>query len=113
MRIDLIRLAVHNVNATTIALPTRDAGGEMLVRIRYTRVVFLFVFVLLGVGSGITALPESLDELVAFLVVRELFEGGAFFVRDDPNYVLIEPFLVHLAEFLLERLFLFGPLFFG
>src|SRR6516164_4475463 len=105
MGFDLIGRAVHDVHAPAVRLPSRDAGGEVLVRIGNAPVVLFLKFVFDGVGSGIPALPEGLDELVALFVIRELLEGGAFFVGDDPADVLVEPLFVRARYFLLEALF--------
>ena len=86
----------------------------MLVGVRDAPVVLFLVFVLFGIRRGVAALPESFNEVVAFFVVRELLEGGSFLVGDDPDYVLVQPLLVSLAEFDLElRFLLFLLLFVG
>jgi len=85
MRLDLVRRTKNDVSATAIGLPSRDAGGEMLVRIRNTPIVFFFEFVLDGIGGGVATQPEALDEVVALLVVGKLLESVALFVCDDPG----------------------------
>jgi len=59
--------------------------------------VFFLEFVFDGVRSGIAALPEGFDELVAFFVVGEKFEGLLLFVGDDPADVFVKPLLICLA----------------
>src|ERR1700680_3569269 len=102
MGIDFIGLAEDDVHASAIGFPPRDACREVLVGVGDSLVVLFLIFVLFGVGRGIAALPEGLDKVVAFLVVRELPESCAFLVGDDPDYVLVQPFLVGLAQFLFE-----------
>ena len=89
MRIDFVRRTVHDVDATAIGLPARNAGGEMLVGIGNTPVMFFLVFVLFRVRSGIAALPESFDKVIALFIVGKLFEGGSFLVGNDPDHVLV------------------------
>jgi len=74
--------------------------------------VLFFELVLFGVGRGIAALPEGLDELVALLVVRELHEGGFLFVGDNPAHVLVQPLPICLAQLNLEGFGVSLPLFF-
>src|SRR5271170_3942466 len=78
----------------------------MLVGICDPPVMLFFVFVLFRVGSGVAALPESFNEVVALFVVGKLFEGGPFLVGDNPDHVLVQPFLVSLAELNVQRPFL-------
>src|SRR5439155_23266248 len=112
MRLDLIRRAKGNVHAAAVGLPSGDAGGEMLVGISDAAVVLFFVFVLFGVGGGIAAQPELLDELVALFVVGELHEGRALFIGDDVAHVLVEPLLVSLLQLTMQRLFIGAALLF-
>src|SRR5262249_3756344 len=110
MRVSGIRWTIHDVHASTIGLPPRNAGCEVLIRVSDSPVVLFLVLVFRGVGGGIATEPELFDELVFFLVVGELLEGRSFFVGDDPADVLIHPlvidFLLLLQGFSL-RLFLF------
>src|SRR5579864_1296506 len=100
MRFHFIGLAVHDVDAAAVGLPAGDACGEVLVGVRDALVVLFFVFVLFGVRRGIATLPEGLDEVVALLVVGELFESSALFVGNDVDHVLIEPLFVGPLDFL-------------
>src|SRR5208282_830700 len=84
----------------------------VLVGIGNAPVMLFFKLVLFGVGRGIAALPESLDELVALFVVRELHEGGFLFVGDNPAHVLVQPLPISLAQLNLERLGVRLPLLF-
>jgi hypothetical protein len=70
MGVNLIRRSKHDVHAAAIRLPTRHAGGKMLVGISDAAIVLFLELVFFGVGCGIAALPEGLNELVAFFVVR-------------------------------------------
>src|SRR6267154_4008971 len=106
MRFDFVGRAVHDVDPATVGFPTRNSRREMLVGISDAPVVLFLVLVLFGIRRGIAALPESLNKIVAFFVVRQLLEGGPFLVGDDPDYVLIQPLLVDLGEFDFERSFL-------
>src|SRR5579862_3516378 len=102
MRIDLIRRPIHYVHSAAIGFPAGDAGGEVLVGIGHTAIMLFFEFVLDRIRSGIAALPEGFDELVALFVVRKQLESFLLFVSDDPAHVLVKPLLVSLAHFLLE-----------
>ena len=113
MGLDLVGRPKHDVHPAAVGLPTRDAGRVVLVGICDTPVVLFFKLVLFGVRRGIAALPESFNELVALFVVRELHEGGFFFVGDNPAHVLVQPLLIRLAQLNLERLGVGLPLFFG
>src|SRR5208283_5634657 len=68
MVIDLVRRAVHDVNAATVRSPPRNAGGEVFVGVSNAPVMLFFVFILRSVGRGIAAQPELLDERVALFV---------------------------------------------
>ena len=106
MRLDLVGLAVHDVDAAPVRFPARNAGGEMLIGVGNSLVVLFFVFVLFRVRSGIATLPESLDERIALFVVAQLLKRRLLFVGDDPDYVLIEPLLVSPFDFFPVVLFL-------
>jgi len=69
----------------------------MLVGVGDALVVLFFVFVLFRVGSRIATLPESLDEVVALLVVGKLLEGCPLFISNDVDDILIQPLSVGLA----------------
>src|ERR1700678_3556373 len=106
MRLNLVGLAVHDVDPAPVRPPARNAGGEMLVGIGNALVVLFFVFVLFCVWRGIATLPESLNERIALFVVAELLKGLLLFVSDDPDYVLIKPLLVSPFDFFPIVLFL-------
>jgi hypothetical protein len=101
MGLNLVRRTELDIHLAAVALPPWDARGEVFVGIFDAAVMLFLEFVFFGIGSGIAALPEGFDELVTLLVVGELFERLPLFVRDDVNDVLVEPFLVGLAEFLI------------
>src|SRR3954463_8340265 len=97
MRFDFIGLAEHDVDTAAIGLPSRYSGGKVLVGVGDALVVLFFVFVLFGVGRGIATLPECFNEVVAFLIVGELLEGGTLFVSDDVGHVFVEPLAIRFA----------------
>ena len=97
MRINLIRLAIDDVDAAAIGSPAGNARREVLVGVSDALVVLFLVFVLFGVRRGIAALPEGFNEVVALLVVGELLERRALFVGDDPDDVLFQPLLISFA----------------
>src|ERR1700724_3306650 len=99
MRIILIGRAVHDVNPAAVGLPARDSRSVMFVGVGDAAGVFFLVLVLFGIRSGVAALPESFDKVVALFVVRELLEGRSFLVSNDPDDVFVEPLLVDLAQF--------------
>ena len=68
MRFDFVGRAVRDVDAAAIGLPAGDAGSVMLVGVSDAAVVLFLELVLYGVGSGIAAQPELLDELLALFV---------------------------------------------
>src|SRR5579863_3812445 len=108
MRINLVRRAIHNVDATAVCFPSGDSSGEMFVGVFDAAVMLFFKFVFFGIGRRVAALPKGLDELVALLIVGKLFESLAFFVGNNVDHVFVEPLLVSRSEFLLEG---FGVLF--
>ena len=81
----------------------------MLVGIGDAAVVFFFIGIIHRIGIGIAALPELLDEVLAFLVGLQLQESFALGVRDDIGHVLAQPLLVGRGKFL-QDLFLAGLL---
>ena len=85
----------------------------MFVGIRDAPVVLFLELVLDGVGSGVAAEPELLDELFAFLVGGELFEGFALFIGDDVGDIRVEPLLPGRLEFFFERGLFLAALPFG
>ena len=85
----------------------------MFVGIFDTAVVLFLEFVLNRVRCRITTLPEAFNELIALLVIRELLEGCALLVRNNPAHIFVQPFLVRLAQLLLQRLRVLTFLLFG
>src|SRR5207244_11575788 len=110
MRLNLLRRPVDYIDSAAVAFPAGDASGEVFVGVGDAAVVFFFELVFYGVRGGVTPLPESFDEVIALLVIRELLEGGALFVRNDVGYVFIKTFFETAADFLLEALLVFLPL---
>src|ERR1039458_2205504 len=113
MRFHLVGRTIHDVDAAPVTLPARNSRRKRLIVIRDAAVMFFLVLVLFGVGRGVAALPEGFNKVLAFFVVRELFEGCSFLVGDDPDYVFVQPLLVRLAELDVQRSLLLFLLFFG
>src|SRR5262252_6599220 len=86
-----IRRPIPDVKAATICFPTRNSSGKALVRVHDPAVMLVFEFVLDCVGSGVSTLPESFDEIVALFVVAQCLESAAFWVVDYVSRVLVEP----------------------
>ncbi len=100
MRIDRIRRAESNVDVPAIGLPSRLARRVMVVGILNAPVVLFAEFVVGGVGIGVAAQPELLDERLALLIVAQVLEGLPFFVGNDVGHILVEPGLVGALQFL-------------
>src|SRR5690349_12754355 len=105
MRFHLVSGTVHDVNAAAVGLPSGNSGGKMLVGVGYAPVKLVLVRVVHAVRSGVAALPELLDKLIALFVVAQFQKSFALLVGNDPAYVLVEPFLVGLAQLDVQRLF--------
>src|SRR6202162_1984111 len=103
VRLDLVCRAMNDVDAAAVRLPSGDARSEVLVGISDAAVVLFLEFILDGVGSGVAAQPELLDELLALLVGAELEEGLPLFVGDDVQDVFLEPLLIRGVQ-LFEKL---------
>src|SRR5271165_1692904 len=112
MRVHLIGRAPHDVHAAAIGLPTRNAGGIMLVGVCDATVVLFFKVVIREVGITAPPKPELLDSLLALFVGIKLKEGFPLLWRNDIDDVLIQPLLV-LAVELFQRLACFGFLSFS
>ena len=82
----------------------------MLVGIGDAAVVLFLIGIIDRIGIGIAALPELLDEVLAFLVRLQPQESLALGVRDDIGDVLAEPLFVGRGKFLQDLLLagLFG-----
>ena len=104
MGFDFVRRPVHDVDASTVGAPSRPASREVLVGVGNAPVMLFLELVLFGVRSGIAPLPELLDKCIALFVIRQRFEGGQLFRRDDPTHVFVEPLLVRGTQFDLELL---------
>ena len=104
VRVVFVRGTVHDVNPPAITLPTGNAGSVVLVGVSDAAVIFLFELVLRTARAGVPPLPESLDELLALFIGRELFEGRPLFVRYDVGDFFGDPLLVGGLHFLLDRL---------
>src|SRR5262245_10225057 len=102
MGFTFIRLPVHDPDAATISLPTRDARTEVFIRVGDTLVVLLFVLVFIRIRIRIAPAPELLDKAFSFVVVGQLLKGFPLFVRDDVSNVFIEPVFVCLFQLRLK-----------
>ena len=91
---DLVRRPVRDVDAAAIRLPSGDTGSVVLVGVSDAAVVLFLELVLDGIGRGIAAQPELLDELLALFVGLQPLEGLALFIGDDVDDVLVQPLLV-------------------
>src|SRR3954462_879988 len=98
MTFDFIRLAVDDVDAAAVGLPAGNAGGVVLVRVGDAFVVFLAIFIFIGVRIRIAPAPEFFDEPFAFFVGFEFLERLPLFIGDDVGDVLVEPVLVGLLQ---------------
>src|SRR5581483_10186552 len=107
MRIDLIRRTIDDINAATVGHPAGLACREVLVGVLDPAIVLVLEFVVFAVRIGIAALPEGLDELVALFIIRELHEGFALVVGNDPAHVFVQPLAVLSSQFALQRLGIF------
>src|SRR5262249_18268118 len=101
--LDLDRRAEHDVDATAVRLPSRDAARELVVRVGDAPVMLLAGVVALPVCRA--SHPELLDERVSLLRSAELRKDGPLVIRDDVGDVLVRPLLVVLvAQLVLARL---------
>jgi hypothetical protein len=62
VRFRLVGLAVHDPDSAAVRLPARYARGKVLVGIGDSFVVFLAVFVFVGVRIGIATAPKLFDD---------------------------------------------------
>src|SRR5262249_36304779 len=104
VRFDLIGLAEHDVDAPAVGLPPGDAAGEMFVGVGDALVILFAVFVDVGVGVRVAAVPEPFDELLAFVVGLERVEDLALLIGDDPANVFVLPASVNAIDLLLLTL---------
>ena len=94
MRFDFVRRPVHDVDAAAVGLPAGDARSVMLVGVRDAPVVLFLELVFFGVGRGIAAQPELLDELLALFVGAQALERCPLLVGDDVGDVFVQPLLI-------------------
>ena len=83
MLISFIGRTVLDIDHAAVRLPARNARSKILVGVGDAAVMLFAVFVFFGVGSGIAAQPELLDELLALLIGLKLLECLFLFVADD------------------------------
>src|SRR5262249_62095746 len=95
VRFDLVRLAIHYVDAPAVGLPPGYARRVMFVRILLALVVLIFVFILRCIGIRVPSLPEDLYELITFLVGSQRIESTALILSDDVWHILFYPPLVY------------------
>ena len=104
---DLIGLSPDDVDPSAIGAPSGNTRSEPLVGVRDAAIVLFLELVLDRVRSGVAALPERLDELLALLVRLQLQESGALFIADDVGDFFLQPLLVGGIELFLELLQVF------
>ena len=90
----LVRLAVHDPDAAAVGLPAGNARREMFVRVSDTFVIFLAIFVFVGVRVRIATPPEFFDKPFALFVGFQLFESFPLFVGDDVGDVFFQPVFI-------------------
>src|SRR5207245_5353198 len=109
MGLNLIRRSEGDVHVPAISLPPVNACCKMLVGIGDPAVVFFLEFVVFTVRIRITTLPEGLDKLFALFFVRELHKSLALIITDNPAHIFIQPLLVLVIQFSMERLGILFP----
>ncbi len=110
-----IGLAEGDIHVAAIRLPARLAGGEMLVGVGDAAIMLFAKLVFRGVGIGIAAQPELLDEGFSFLIVAQVLERPPFIIADDVAHILFKPGLVGPLQLVSEsvlggKFFLVGAL---
>ena len=113
MRINFVRGAVRDVDATAIRLPSGNAGSVVLVGVGDAAIVLFLKFVFEGVRRGVAAQPELFDELLALFVGTQTLPCGALFVRDDVSDVLVQPLAVGRLQLFAQLFFALSLLLFG
>src|SRR5262245_40081981 len=103
MGLDLVRFSPGNVDATTISLPTGNAGGKVLVGVGDAFVILIAVFVFLGVRIRIAAAPEILNEILPLLIRGQGIKSLFLIFGDDVSDVRIDPFLIRVLQLRLYR----------
>src|SRR5258708_39291908 len=91
---NLVGRPIHDVEAATIGLPTRNTSREMLVRVGEPPIMLFLEHVIRRTWSWIAAFPENFDEVVALLVGCKPRVLRAFFICNDPTHVFVQPLLV-------------------
>jgi hypothetical protein len=102
--LDVVGLAELDPHAAAVAEHPPLIDRVVIVGVGDTALEVAFELVFRGVRRGITALPESFDELVALFVVGEQLESLLLFVGDDPAHIFVKPLFVGLAQLDLQRL---------
>src|SRR5205814_544672 len=78
VRLLFVRRPVDDIDLAAIGLPSRNYSvGEVFVGIRNAPIVLFFVFIFDGARSGVAALPELLDEMLALLACSQELECRA------------------------------------
>src|SRR5947207_10851537 len=99
MGLNGVGLAERNIDVAAVRLPARLAGGVVLVGVGDAPVVLFAELVFGGIGIGIAAQPELLDERLALLIVAQVLESLPFVIGDDVGHILLEPVLVGVLQF--------------
>src|SRR5215510_12480997 len=80
MRFDFVGRTPNDVGAAAIRTPAGNTGGKVLVGVCDAAIVFFFEGVFAGFRGWITAIEESLYELVALFVGAKAKESVALFL---------------------------------
>src|SRR5262249_48105127 len=99
--------------AAAIGLPAGDSGCVALIGVRDAAVVFFLELVFDGVGRGVAAQPEMLDELLTLFFRLEALAGRALLIRDDVSDLFVQPVAVRRFQLLAEPLFFLFTLLLG
>ena len=102
MRLGLVGLAIHDVNAAAIGFPPGYARRIMLVSVSDPLVIFFAIFVFVCVRIGIPTAPKLFDEMLSLVVGFEFLKRLSLLVRDDVGDIFVQPILVGFVEFLLN-----------
>src|SRR6266446_5013337 len=113
VRLGLVGRAVLDVDHAAVGLPSGNSGSEPLVGIGDAAVMLFAILVLFGIGSGVAAEPELLNELLSLLVGLESREGLTLLVGDDVADLFVEPLLVRSLQLLAQPGFLLPFLLLG
>src|SRR5207249_9325981 len=109
----LVRRTVFDVDHAAVGFPAGDARRESLIGIRDAAVMLLAVLIFFGIGGGIAAQPELLDELLALLVGLQPPERLALLIGDDIADFLVHPLFIRSLQLFAQPGFLLLSLLFS